>query len=115
MVKKPATAKPAGTVPESVLKKRKRDEDWAAKKAANAGELKKKSREQRKEIFKRAENYVKEYRDQVQRSHSSALTEGPVLSTHDLLFKVVVAVAKRAIRSTSYISFESTYGKMGQS
>ncbi|KAK9905010.1 hypothetical protein WJX75_007664 [Coccomyxa subellipsoidea] len=64
MVKKPATAKPAGTVPESVLKKRKRDEDWAAKKAANAGELKKKSREQRKEIFKRAENYVKEYRDQ---------------------------------------------------
>ncbi|BDA49494.1 60S ribosomal protein L7 [Coccomyxa sp. Obi] len=64
MVKKPATAKPAGTVPESVLKKRKRDEDWAAKKAANALEAKKKSRDQRKEIFKRAENYVKEYRDQ---------------------------------------------------
>ncbi len=65
MVKKPATAKPAGTVPESVLKKRKRDEDWATKKAANALEAKKKSRDQRKEIFKRAENYVKEYRDQV--------------------------------------------------
>lgn len=68
MVKKPATAKPAGTVPESVLKKRKRDEDWAAKKAANASEAKKKSRDQRKEIFKRAENYVKEYRDQVRLS-----------------------------------------------
>ncbi|EIE19109.1 60S ribosomal protein L7 [Coccomyxa subellipsoidea C-169] len=64
MVKKPATAKPAGTVPESVLKKRKRDEDWAAKKAATAGDAKKKSRDQRKEIFKRAESYVKEYRDQ---------------------------------------------------
>lgn len=71
MVKKPATAKPAGTVPESVLKKRKRDEDWAAKKAANALEAKKKSRDQRKEIFKRAENYVKEYRDQVRSSYMS--------------------------------------------
>jgi len=66
MPKKPATAKPAGAVPESVLKKRKRDEDWAAKKAAASLDAKKKSRDQRKEIFKRAESYVKDYRDQVQ-------------------------------------------------
>ncbi len=65
MAKKPVTAKPAGTVPESVLKKRKREEDWAAKKAATAADAKKKSRDQRKEIFKRAETYVKEYRSQV--------------------------------------------------
>lgn len=65
MAKKPATAKPAGTVPESVLKKRKREEDWAAKKAAKAADAKKKARDQRKEIFKRAETYVKEYRGQV--------------------------------------------------
>jgi len=51
-------------VPESVLKKRKRDEDWAAKKAAAAAEAKQKSVASRKEIFKRAEQYVKEYRTQ---------------------------------------------------
>jgi hypothetical protein len=65
MAKKPATAKAAGTVPETVLKKRKREEEWAAKKAAAATEAKKKAREQRREVFKRAETYVKEYRSQV--------------------------------------------------
>ena len=54
-----------GQVPESVLKKRKRDEDWATKKAAAVSEQKKKSKGSRNEIFKRAEKYVKEYRDQV--------------------------------------------------
>ena len=48
-------------VPESVLKKRKRDEQWAAQKAAERetklSDLKKK----KKVIFKRAEQYVKEY------------------------------------------------------
>ena len=74
MVKK-AEKKPAATVPESVLKRRKRDEDWAAKKAAAATDARKKARDQRKEIFKRAETYVKEYRDQVPdttRTHDSA-------------------------------------------
>ncbi len=63
MVKK--AEKKAPTVPESVLKRRKRDEDWAAKKAATATDAKKKARDSRKDIFKRAESYVKEYRDQV--------------------------------------------------
>lgn len=49
----------------AVLKKRKRDEDWAAKKAAAAAEAKQKATASRKEIFKRAEQYVKEYRAQV--------------------------------------------------
>ena len=57
-----------GQVPESVLKKRKRDEDWAAKRAAAASGQKKKSKDGRKEIFRRAEKYVKEYRDQVRQS-----------------------------------------------
>merc|ERR1719393_504438 len=52
------------TVPESVLKKRKRDEQWAAQKAAAAADAKKASEAKREEIFKRAEKYVKEYRDQ---------------------------------------------------
>lgn len=57
-------APPAG-VPESVLKKRKRDDDWANKKAATAAEAQKKARESRKVIFKRAEAYTKEYRTKV--------------------------------------------------
>ena len=55
----------AGTVPETVLKKRKRDEEWANKKSAAAAEAKQKSRASRKDIFKRAESYVNEYRNKV--------------------------------------------------
>lgn len=55
----------AGAVPETVLKKRKRDEEWATKKAAQQAEARSKAKETRKEIFKRAEQYVKEYRAKV--------------------------------------------------
>jgi len=51
----------AGTVPESVLKKRKRDEQWAATKAAEVSAAKLKAKASRKTIFKRAEAYTKEY------------------------------------------------------
>merc|ERR1712232_966299 len=43
---------------------RKRDEQWAAKKAAAAADQKKNARAKRSDLFKRAEAYVKEYRDQ---------------------------------------------------
>ena len=52
-------------VPELLAKKRSRDEAWGAKKAAEALEAKKKARSVRAEQFKRAESYVKEYRQQV--------------------------------------------------
>jgi hypothetical protein len=55
----------ATTVPELLAKKRKRDEQWAAAKAAAAVEARKKASDTRKAIFKRAEAYVKEYRAQV--------------------------------------------------
>ena len=55
----------AGTVPETVLKKRKRDEEWANKKTAAAAEAQKKAKSSRKDILKRAESYVNEYRNQV--------------------------------------------------
>jgi len=51
-------------VPESILKKRTRDEAWASQKATAAAEAKAKATKNRDEIFKRAEKYVKEYRDQ---------------------------------------------------
>ena len=54
-----------GAVPETLLKKRKREEEWAAKRSAAASDSKKKARAGRKDIFKRAETYVKEYRAQV--------------------------------------------------
>ncbi|KAL9298467.1 putative ribosomal protein L7/L30 [Arabidopsis thaliana] len=48
-------------VPESVLKKRKREEEWALEKKQNVEAAKKKNAENRKLIFKRAEQYSKEY------------------------------------------------------
>jgi len=46
------------------LKKRKRDEQWAKKKSEALAIAKTKAKENRKVIFKRAEQYVKEYRTQ---------------------------------------------------
>lgn len=48
--------------PQSLLKKRKRDEAWAEAKAADTAAKKKATRAKRSTIFKRAEQYVKEYR-----------------------------------------------------
>lgn len=52
-------------MPETVLKHRKRVEAWSAEKAAKEKETEKRLEEKEKKIFKRAEDYVKEYRDQV--------------------------------------------------
>ncbi|CAI0462661.1 unnamed protein product [Linum tenue] len=57
-------AKVAAIVPESVLKKRKRNDEWALAKTQATVAQKKKSAENRKIIFKRAEQYAKEYKDQ---------------------------------------------------
>ena len=51
-----------GPVPESVLKKRNRAETWATEKASKALAARKEARAKRNTIFKRAESYVKEYR-----------------------------------------------------
>ncbi|KAL3692692.1 hypothetical protein R1sor_006343 [Riccia sorocarpa] len=59
-----AEAAAAPTVPESVLKKRKRDEQWAISRKEQQTAAKTKNRENRKIIFKRADQYVKEYRQQ---------------------------------------------------
>lgn len=52
-------------IPESVLKKRKREEQWALAKKQVLAAKKKKSRESRKLIFARAQQYAKEYETQV--------------------------------------------------
>jgi len=52
-------------VPESVLRKQKREEQWAAEKKEKALAEKKKSIESRKLIFTRAKQYAEEYHAQV--------------------------------------------------
>jgi large subunit ribosomal protein L7e len=51
-------------IPESVLKKQKRNEEWALVKKQETEALKKKNAENRKLIFSRAKQYSKEYDDQ---------------------------------------------------
>lgn len=52
-------------VPESVLKKQKRSEEWALAKKQEVEAAKKKNAENRKLIFNRAKLYAKEYDEQV--------------------------------------------------
>lgn len=52
-------------VPESVIKKQKRNEEWALAKAKELNEAKKKKSETRKLICKKARQYAQEYEDQV--------------------------------------------------
>ncbi|XP_020682723.1 60S ribosomal protein L7-2 [Dendrobium catenatum] len=57
-------AEAKSVIPESVLKKRKREEQWALEKKQKLDEKRKKNLENRKLIFKRAEQYAKEYKKQ---------------------------------------------------
>lgn len=52
-------------VPESVLKKQKREEEWALAKKQELDAAKKKRAESRKLIYNRAKQYAKEYDHQV--------------------------------------------------
>ncbi|KAL4338971.1 60S ribosomal protein L7-2 isoform X1 [Arachis duranensis] len=51
-------------IPESVLKKQKREEEWALKKKEELNAAKKKRAESRKLIYSRAKQYAKEYQEQ---------------------------------------------------
>jgi large subunit ribosomal protein L7e len=51
-------------IPESVLKKRKRQEKYQADKDAASASAITEGKKKKAEIFKRAESYVKEYRSQ---------------------------------------------------
>lgn len=61
----PEAEAPLHTVPETLLKKRKRDEQWALARKEQLQEAKVRNAKNRKVIFKRAEQYIKEYRQQV--------------------------------------------------
>lgn len=57
--------KGGAVVPESVLKKQKRNEEWALAKKQDLEAAKKKNAENRKLIFNRAKQYSKEYEENV--------------------------------------------------
>jgi hypothetical protein len=82
-------------VPELLAKKQKRDAQWQAEKAAAALEARKKARTTRKTIFKRAEAYVKEYRQKVRAQEGfCACQQGRLMGTtalQDSLFKPAAA------------------------
>ncbi|KAJ4981881.1 hypothetical protein NE237_032718 [Protea cynaroides] len=61
-------AKGGSVVPESVLKKAKRNEEWAVAKKQELEAAKKKNSENRKLIFNRAKQYAKEYEEQEKES-----------------------------------------------
>lgn len=52
-------------IPESVLKKKKREEEWALAKEQELEAAKKKNKDNRKLIYNRAKQYAKEYDQQV--------------------------------------------------
>lgn len=54
-----------GTTPETVLKRRRRAEAWAERKAAQRQREAERASRRQESAFKRAEQYVKEYRQQV--------------------------------------------------
>ncbi|PIA45747.1 hypothetical protein AQUCO_01600177v1 [Aquilegia coerulea] len=55
-------AKPLAYVPEIVLKKRKTNEEWAIKRRERFEQRKLKSKQDRKLVFKRAEQFIQEFR-----------------------------------------------------
>lgn len=60
-----ADAKSGAIVPESVLKKQKRSEEWALAKSTEFAAAKKKKTETRKLICQKAREYASEYEKQV--------------------------------------------------
>jgi len=62
----PAAKAAKSAVPESVLKKRKRQEKWDEENRAKAAAAATAGTAKKAEAFKRAEQYVKEYREQEQ-------------------------------------------------
>lgn len=95
---------PGKAVPETILKKRKRDEEWAAKKAATASDTRKYAKEKRGVIFKKAEQYVKEYRQQARvqlLTYSKKVQRSPALSK--LQTNPVLRICRRRISSASLV------------
>jgi hypothetical protein len=63
-------------VPELAAKRAKRDQAWQTQKAADALETRKKAKETRRVIFKKAAQYVSEFRQQVRGPEGPGMERG---------------------------------------
>ncbi|CAN1306532.1 60S ribosomal protein L7-3 [Linum perenne] len=109
-------AKAAAIVPESVLKKRKRSEEWALAKSEAAVAQKKKNSENRKIIFKRAEQYAKEYSEQerelIRLKREAKLKGGFYVSPEPKLLFIVRIRGYPNLKSVKELIYKRGFGKL---
>ncbi|CAI0462799.1 unnamed protein product [Linum tenue] len=109
-------AKVAAIVPESVLKKRKRNDEWALAKTQATAAQKKKSAENRKIIFKRAEQYAKEYKDQerelIRLKREAKLKGGFYVSPEAKLLFIVRIRGYPNLKSVKELIYKRGFGKL---
>ncbi|CAN1277595.1 60S ribosomal protein L7-4 [Linum perenne] len=109
-------AKPAAFVPESVLKKRKREEEWALAKSEAVVAQKKKSAENRKIIFKRAEQYAIEYKEQerelIRLKREAKLKGGFYVSPEPKLLFIVRIRGYPNLKSVKELIYKRGFGKL---
>ncbi|RWW30192.1 hypothetical protein BHE74_00024648 [Ensete ventricosum] len=104
-------------VPESVLKKRKREEQWALAKKRELDAMKKKVRENRKLIFGRAQQYAKEYESQkelVRLKREARLKGGFYVSPEAKLLFIIRIRGYPNLKSIRELIYKRGYGKLNK-
>ncbi|CAI0459984.1 unnamed protein product [Linum tenue] len=113
-----ADAKAATVVPESVLKKTKRTEEWAAAKSQAIEDQKKTNAENRKIIFKRAENYAKEYSEQdkelIRLKREAKLKGGFYVNPEAKLLFIVRIRGYPNLKSVKELIYKRGFGKLNK-
>ncbi|KAL5221721.1 hypothetical protein ABZP36_026434 [Zizania latifolia] len=113
-----AAAAKAAAVPESVLKKRKREELWAADKKEKALAEKKKAVESRKLIFARAKQYAQQYdaqeKELVQLKREARMKGGFYVSPEAKLLFVVRIRGYPNLKSVRELIYKRGYGKLNK-
>uniref|UniRef100_M4C813 Large ribosomal subunit protein uL30 N-terminal eukaryotes domain-containing protein n=1 Tax=Brassica campestris TaxID=3711 RepID=M4C813_BRACM len=103
-------------VPESVLKKIKREEEWALAKKQEAEAAKKKSVETRKLIFKRAEQYAKEYAQKdnelIRLKREAKLKGGFYVDPEAKLLFIIRIRGYPNLKSVRELIYKRGYGKL---
>ncbi|CAI0459910.1 unnamed protein product [Linum tenue] len=113
-----ADVKAATVVPESVLKKTKRTEEWAAAKSQALEDQKKTNAENRKIIFKRAENYAKEYLEQdkelIRLKREAKLKGGFYVNPEAKLLFIVRIRGYPNLKSVKELIYKRGFGKLNK-
>ncbi|KAF2316852.1 hypothetical protein GH714_042193 [Hevea brasiliensis] len=102
--------KAAAFIPESVLKKRKRSEEWALLKNQELKIKKDKNAENRKKIFKRAEQYGKEYKSSINEMDPKTRKILQLLRLRQIFNGVFLKVNKATMNMLHRVEPYVTYG-----